>query len=163
MTKLAAHQALQLVLEHDAVVDDAVELELAANGASDLRRAGGDEIDADHVAAAQRGFAQAADQGGDARRSDLVLRLLERNADHVAQGIELALEVSLVEIPAADQLRSRKRWLRTPAQQGHCLQLMAATAAATSRVTPSRTDLAATFTALAIDCALERRCAFSTK
>src|SRR4030095_6751155 len=109
------------------------------------------------------GFAQAADQRGDAWRGDLVLRLLERNSDHVAQGLELALEVSLVEIPAADQLRSRRGGPRMPAHQGHSVQPMAATAAAISPVTPSRTDLAATFTALAIDCALERRCALSTR
>ena len=45
--KLARAEMLELVLEDDAVVGDAVEVQLGADRLPDLRRAGGDEVDRD--------------------------------------------------------------------------------------------------------------------
>jgi hypothetical protein len=115
MAELAAEEALQLILEDDAVVEDPVELELAPDRPADLRRARREEVHPHAAPAPQRRGAQPAHERRHPRRRDLVLRALERNAHHLPQALELAEQVGLVEVPAKDQRRiSRHRLDRSP-------------------------------------------------
>ena len=85
---------------------------------------------------------------------DLVLAALARGAPQLAQRVELAAEIGLVEIPATEQRRRGDRRARPAAERS--AQRTPPTASAISAGTRSRTALAATLTAFAIARARER-------
>src|SRR5262249_7155761 len=109
LAELAAPEQLQLVLEDDAVVRHAVELELVTDGLPDLRRAGGDEVDGGRTSATVGGCTQSLQHLDDAGHFHLVLASLARRLPQLAQRIEVAAQVCLVEIPATEQRRRRGR------------------------------------------------------
>ena len=147
--ELSALQMRELVLEHDAVVRDAVEHELLANGLADLRRARGNEVDERSAAVADRRLLDRLDQLGDAGHVHLVLGALEGRPQQLAERVELTLQIGLVEVPATDE-RSRRARDAEPAHRRD------ATASAISAGTRSRTAFAATLTALATARAFDR-------
>src|SRR5439155_737908 len=107
--ELPALQMRELVLEHDAVVRDAVEHELLANGLADLRRARGNEVDERSAAVADRLLLDRLDQLGDAGHVHLVLGALEGRPQQLAERVELTLQIGLVEVPATDERSRRAR------------------------------------------------------
>jgi hypothetical protein len=156
--ELPAHEDLQLILEDDAVDLDAVERELVADRAPDLRRARRNEVDERPSSAPSRRVADAADQLRHPGDRDLVLGALEGNADEIAQPLELRPEIGLVEVPAKDRDRGLgpSREALPPGARSHREPV---TISAISLETPSRTPLAATLTAFAIARELDRSCA----
>src|SRR5207244_10728221 len=143
-----------LILQHDPVVGHAVQGELLSDRRADLRRARRHEVDERPSAVTLSCSLERPDELGHARHLDLVLGALERRAQERAQRVELAPEVGLVEVPAAEERRGGRgrRRPRTSAPEPH----RAASASAISRGTWSRTALAATLTALPMARALER-------
>src|SRR6185436_20243725 len=92
------------------------------------------------------------DQLDDSRDVDLVLASLEGGAEKLPNRLELAPEIRLVEVPAADERR-----LRPPAAPaGDAAHRRLESASAISAGTRSRTAFAPTLTALAIARAFER-------
>jgi hypothetical protein len=77
---------------------DAVELELFHEHAPHLPRRAADEGDA--PVAAVGGVEQGAQEGLGADDGDLVLGLLPEGFDEVLDGVEVGLQVGLVEVPA---------------------------------------------------------------
>src|SRR5262249_2606845 len=153
LAELAAPEQLQLVLEDDAVVRHAVELELVTDGLPDLRRAGGGEVDGGRTSATGGGWTQALQHLGDAGDFRLVLASLARRLPQLAQRIEVAAQVCLVEIPATGGRRGRGRRAGSAAERRQRAPPIASAIAAGTR---SRTALAATFTAFATACACDR-------
>src|SRR4029077_19349200 len=153
LTELAAPQELELVLEDDAVVGHAVERQLVADSLPERRRAGGDEVDGRRTAAPVGGGPQPLQHLDDAGNRHLVLAALARGLPQLAQRVEVAAEVGLVQIPATEQRRRRDRRARPAAQER---QRTPPIASAISAGTRSRTAFAATFTALATARARDR-------
>ena len=93
------------------------------------------------------------DQVGHPRHVHLVLGALEGRPQQLAERVELAAEIRLVEVPAADDGRERRPLRRAHPERAH---RNAATASAISAGTRSRTALAVTLTALVTARAFER-------
>src|SRR5262249_1510989 len=95
--KATAEEIPYVVLQHQLVPLDAVELELGLEHGSHLGRAAGDD--------AQLAVAlgpELADERRGARDRLFLAGLLQRRADQLPKGVELRLEVGLVEVPAVD-------------------------------------------------------------
>src|SRR5205085_9464391 len=103
--------------EYDPVALDAVERELLADRAADLRRARGDEVDEGGALLAARARLQRADERDDTGLVDLVASALERHPHHLAQALEVALEIRLVEVPAVHDRCRRGPARRPPRRQ----------------------------------------------
>jgi hypothetical protein len=94
----AAQEVLEVGLEDEHVGLDAVELELFHEHAPHLPGRAADEGDA--AVAAVGGVEEGAQEGLGADDGDLVLGLLPEGFDEVLDGVEVGLQVGLVEVPA---------------------------------------------------------------
>jgi hypothetical protein len=96
----APQEVPHVVLEHQLVPRDPVELELGLEHVAHLGGAAGDDGEA-RVALRT----ELADQRRGPRDRLLLARLLQRRSHQLAKGVELRLEVGLVEVPAVDATR----------------------------------------------------------